>query len=276
MLSARARRGKPPEGTIGALWRALLGTGGEVRGRVVPRGAGARRRGGRCVGDVRPQAQARPPHRARTPAGPPGPYGGVRAGAARQPAAAARRQRRLAEPGQHARAPRPVAAAPAPVRHLARRASPRLPDRHRLGAAARVRLHRVRRPARPPRRGGLRAGLRTRPALCGLHLRLAARPRRGRPRPRAAARGAGARGGRPRRALPPGGAQHGRPGGALVPALRRGRARRGRAGHVGRGQAHGERAADGDAERRQHPRARRDPRRRAGRPVAHDARGRRS
>ena len=89
--------------------------------------------------------------------------------------------------------------------------APRLPDRHRLGAAARLRLHRVRRPARPPRRGGLRAGLRARPALRGLHLRLAARPRRGRPRPRAAARGARARGGRPRRALPPGGAQHGRP-----------------------------------------------------------------
>ena len=156
--------------------------------------------GGRRVGEPRPQAPARPAHRARAAARAAGPRWwcscpGMLGSQLLRP----RRQRRLAEPRQHARAPRPR-------RCRASCRSPTARDDLAPGfligtdtvAAARLRLHRVRRPARPPRRRGLRAGRRTRPALRGLHLRLAARPRG---EPPAASR-CGSRASRARRATP--------------------------------------------------------------------------
>ena len=73
-------------------------------------------------------------------------------------------------------------------------------------------------------------------------------------------RGAGARDGRPRRPVPPRGPQHGRPRRPLLPALRRRGAPGGRARHLGRGAARGERRPGRDSQRRQHARARGGPR----------------
>ena len=116
----------------------------------------------------------------------------------------------LAQPRQRDRPPRPAPARHAAVPARPRRPAPRPPRRDRRLPAARVRVHGVRRLPRPDGRRGVRARPRQGPPLRGLHLRLAARRRRERARPRAAARGPRRRDARPRREVPHRRPQHGR------------------------------------------------------------------
>jgi hypothetical protein len=189
MLSAPARRGNR-QGTIGPRRRGGDGTGGTIReGVAVPR-RGRARGGGRRVGRIGAEAPARsPPSPGLAARGRCTPRG-LRAGHHGQPAPAPGRQRGVAEPRQHPRPPRPLPPADAAVHPEPRRPPPRLPRRHGERAAARLRLHGVRRRPRPPRLRGLRAGGRAGPPLRRLHLRLAARPRGEREGPRPAPRGA--------------------------------------------------------------------------------------
>ena len=147
-------------GTIGRARRAAMAAGGEVRERVaVPRRGRARRGGAAAWAASGRRRRLDPPHPPRAAARAPGPPMVVFVpGHPRQPAAAARRHRGLAQPRQHARPPRPLAAAHSCRSRRSRDdLAPRLPDRDRHRPAARVRLHRVRRLPRPPRLRGLRA-----------------------------------------------------------------------------------------------------------------------
>ena len=217
--TSHAIRARPGEANARGTIDAAQGGGWHGRGRPRARGRsspGCRRRARR----PRPG----PPRRRTAPARPP-PH--PRAAAARATPAPVvfvpgimgsqllrpGRHRGLAQPRQHARPPRPVACrGTLPFRAEPRRPAPRLPRRHRHRAAARVRLHRVRRRPRAARLGAASSpASATGAALRRLHLRLAARPRGERPRAsRCGSRASRAAMGRPRRALPPRRPQHGR------------------------------------------------------------------
>ena len=190
MLSARAGRGN--RARYNRSGRAESADGARAqRGLDVPRRLRRRRRcrGASLIGARRQAPPAAPAHHPRAAARRRPRAGGVRARAVRQPAAAARRLRGLAQHLEHDRPPRPAPAGHAAVPAVPRRPAPRPARRHRRAAAACVRLHRVRGRAGAARRGGLRArGGRGR-ALRRVLLRLAPRPRRERAPPRAAARG---------------------------------------------------------------------------------------
>ena len=150
---------------------------------------------------------------------------------------------------------------------------PGLPDRHGLGAAARLRLHRVRGPARAARRRRLRAG-RSAPACATPSTPTTGGATWSSPRAGLARRleGLADAMGEPDARF------HlvGHSMGGLVVRwyLRYGGAEPSpkRQGDLGGRPARGERRPDGDAQCRQHRRARRHPGRRARGAVAHDAR----